>query len=173
MTEGPNLFGNLLLTRNGDQLILHSKNNARWFGVLYGGIAVMWTNSWISAGNWTDPNYWFGSVAGVAFILIGGFFALPRTITTIFDLRSRQVAFNTTIWRYQRTHIYSFADVAGLGFSQDDDTSCMPMLKIKNGPSRWLATVNVKFDPSNMETLRTVCTETGLRALPTGRWSLV
>jgi hypothetical protein len=124
----------------------------------------------VTAVDTADAGYWDTLAFAVAILMGGGFFALPRTITTTFDLRSREVTFKTTIWKHHRSRTYSFADVVGLGLSARPD-GYMPRMKIKNGPSLSLATRTVKPDP-NAEILKTVCTGTGLRSLPTGRWGL-
>src|SRR5262245_53527127 len=128
--------GGLSLKREGDKLILYSQNSVRWFGVLFGGFAVIWTIGWINQGG-----AWFGLLIGIAFAGIGGFLMLPRTITTTFDTRSRRVHHNINIcngW-YQRSTTYSFAEIAGVGVKEynNEGYTYMPIIKLKGGGTRW------------------------------------
>jgi hypothetical protein len=180
---GPTILGNdLILTHNRDQMVLVSGGNIGVFGILVVGFGVLWTVALALLAFSISPvgsNYWYALMTGIVFIMFGAIPALPRTITVVFDLDTRQVVFNTRKGRFRRKHAYSFADVAALGISRNDagfwnrdDRSCMPMLSIKDGPCWRLSTLNVDID-RNSEILKKVCNASGLRFAPSGRWGLL
>jgi hypothetical protein len=163
----------LRLERQGDALIVHSRHIARWVGVLLVGFGLylIWriygiglpNQSWLAL-----LAYWFGLVLGVMFLGIGVFLLLPREIITTFDLRCRRVVHHLSIghgW-YERRRTYAFAEIAGLrlhGHDAEPD-SCMPVMMLLNGETRWLSTANGNYLIC-ATTIEAICAVTGLPKL--------
>jgi hypothetical protein len=175
------------LKREGDKLILHSKNDMKWLGLVIGVIVPWWAWGWYTHAA-SEYLRWFGLLIALPMIAFGGFLLLPRTITTIFDARERRAIVVVSIawgW-YQRSNTYSFADIVGVGFKDyrmlfrlvgGEAASHpweMPVMKLQNGRIRWLATLptNLWHWPRHAryaeyaDDLAAVCTATGLEQLP-------
>jgi hypothetical protein len=163
----------LRLERQGDALILHASNGARWLGALGGGLGLylIWriygiglpNQSWLAL-----LAYCFGLVLGVMFLGIGVFLLLAREITTTFDLRSRRVVHHLSIghgW-YERRRTYAFSEIAGLRLNGHDaeSDSCMPVMMLLNGETRWLSTANGSYLIC-ATTIEAICEVTGLQKL--------
>ena len=117
---GPSASRHIRLERKDDTLVLRATNAAWWFGALFGGFSVFWLLGWIRQETGGGLSYWSGVVMGVAFVLVALFLFLPREVNTIFDLRSRRVLRNVTFCKglYERRHVYSFDEIAGLGVKE-------------------------------------------------------
>jgi len=174
---GHMIQGDLRLERQGNALIVHSRHNARWLGVLGGGFAlyVIWRIYGIGIPNQSVLAflaYWFGLAIGVMFLGISVFLSLPREVTTTFDLRSHRVVHHVGIgggW-YERRRTYAFAEVAGLrlnGYDAEPD-SYMPVMMLRNGERRWLSTANASYLICET-TIEAICAVTGLQKLGVGR----
>jgi hypothetical protein len=139
------------LNRDGSRLILRSNGSAFWFGAFFAGFAVFWLSKWTAGSNVNGGvAYLLGALVGVSFVIIGLAIMVPRTITTIFDLQNRRVVHDISLangW-YRITRSYSFFDVASLGASEhnsDSSYSYMPVMRLRNGETRWLAAWNGSF----------------------------
>jgi hypothetical protein len=171
----------LRLERQGGALILHSKHNARWLGALLGGFALFFLIKLFSMPTQSGHTlvallaYWFIVIIGVAFAGIGVLLALPREVTTTFDLRSHRVVHHLSIgcgW-YERRRSYAFAEIAGLrlnGYAAEPD-SYMPVVMLRNGEPRWLSTANGSYLIC-ATTIEAICGVTGLRKLGVARQGL-
>jgi hypothetical protein len=141
-----NITGGFDLQRERDILTLRASNRARWFGALFGGFALFWMWGWIQQGTGGDISYWLGLALGSSFAVIGFILLLRHEITTIFELRSRRVLINVQLcngW-YERRQTYAFDEVASLGVKEyaGEGYSYMPVLVLRSGKTRWLATMN-------------------------------
>jgi len=169
--------GDLRLERQSDALIMHSRHNARWLGALLVGFALyfIWCIYGIRPPNQNGlalVGYWFGVVIGVTFLGVGVFLALPREVTTTFDLRSHRVGHHVSIARgwYERRRTYAFAEIAGLRLTEHDGVphSYMPVMTLRNGETRWLSTANGSYLICAM-TIEAICAVTGLQKLGIAR----
>jgi len=146
---GPSASRHIRLERKDDALVLRATNAPWWFGALFGGFFVFWLLGWIRQETGGGLSYWSGVVMGVAFVLVGLFLFLPREVNTIFDLRSRRVLRNVTFCKglYERRHVYSFDEIAGLGVKEygangSEGYSYIPVMVLRGGKTRWLAANN-------------------------------
>ena len=133
--------GDLRLEHQDNALIVRSKHNARWYGALGVGIALIFLIQWTSV---PAPSglallaYWFGLVIGVvAPAGIGVFLLLPREVITTFDLRCHRVVHHVSIGRgwYERRRTYAFTEIAGLrlnGYDPEPDS-----LHASHDPAEW------------------------------------
>ena len=157
--------GSLHLVRDGDALVLRARNAAWWFGALIGGFAVFWLIGWNRQSTDGGLGYWCGMGMGIFFAGIGFFLLLPREITTRFDVRSRRVLHNVSFCRgmYERRHTYAFDEIKGLGVKEyaNEGYSYMPVLVLRGGKLRWLATANGGY-LAFARTIEEVCAATGL-----------
>jgi hypothetical protein len=156
---------NFHLDRQGDALILQALNGNQWFGALFGGFALFWVIGWIIQEKERGLGFWLGLVVGVTFIAVGIFLLVPRRITTIFDVRSRQVLHHISIgygW-HERRHSYTFDEIAGLGVKEyaGEGYSYLPVLILRTGKMRWLAAGNGGY-LAYAKTIEDVCAATGL-----------
>jgi hypothetical protein len=169
--------GDLRLERQGNALILKSKHNARWLGVLVGGFALFVLFKLFNVPAQSGFGllvYCFSVAIGVAILGIGVFLSLPREVTTTFDPDSRRVVHHVSIGqgRYERRRTNAFAEVLGLrlnGYAAEPD-SYMPVMKLY-GETRWLSTANASFLICET-TIEAICAETGLQKLGVGRQRL-
>jgi hypothetical protein len=131
----------LELDRSVDQLTVRSASRTNWAaGILVAiGIWALWT----IAHAHVDPANPIGPferiVIPMAFVVVGVYFMLSRTVTTVFDLQSQQV--RQTVLRlnrwHARTRVYSFADIASVGVNLADGTF-VPKIHLKSGANIWL-----------------------------------
>ena len=171
--------GDLRLEHQDNALIVRSKHNARWYGALGVGIALIFLIQWTSV---PAPSglallaYWFGLVIGVvAPAGIGVFLLLPREVITTFDLRCHRVVHHVSIGRgwYERRRTYAFTEIAGLrlnGYDPEPDFY-MPVMILRNGETRWLSTANSSYLICAM-TIEAICEVTGLQKLGVARQRL-
>jgi hypothetical protein len=141
------LSGGFDLSRESDALILRATNGGvRWFGALFGGFAIFRLSVWIPQGAGGGIGYWFGIGIGLTFVVVGAFLLVRREITTIFDLRTRRVLVNVNFcngW-YERRQTYTFDEIASVGVKEyvNEGYSYMPVLVLRRGKTRYLATIN-------------------------------
>jgi hypothetical protein len=104
-------------------------------------------------------------------IVVSVSLVLPRSVITIFDLRSQRALRRVNIfgWPY-RTRAYSFAEIAGLGVVRGlkiDERDPMPAISLKDGTMLPLGTINLNrfhvSDSSCAESIDAICTATGLQ----------
>ena len=165
---GPSAARHLRLERKGDALVLRATDAAWWFGALFGGFAVFWLLGWIRQGTGGALTYWGGVLMGVAFVIVGLFLLLPREVNTIFDLRSCRVLHNVSFCKglHEHRQAYSFDEIAGLGVKEygAEGYSYMPVMVLRGGKTRWLATNNGGY-LAMANTIDDVCSATGLAKL--------
>jgi hypothetical protein len=108
-----------------------------WFGAIFAGFAIFFW--WGILTGHEDPAYpSFGPLVTVpsgvllplVFFVVGVSWMLPRTVTTVFDLRSQEI--RRTVSRlngwYIRTRVYPFADVASVGLTQPEHGGYRPVI---------------------------------------------
>lgn len=139
VNASPNL--SFELERKGDLLTARSAQDQSWFGWLFIAMTAVFALAWIStkAGN---SGFFGGLVTCAVLICAGAAFVFPRAITTAFDLRARTVAHTIAIGRiYQKRRTYGFDEIASLGIdeSYNDGYQYMPVLRLRDGQTRWLA----------------------------------
>jgi hypothetical protein len=156
--------GDIHLEREGDALILRSRSTARWVGALFAGIALVLLIGLLRQGPQPSIGYWFGILFIMTFLGFGLFLALPRRVTTRFDLRSRRVLHTVSIGRWDvRQRSYSFAEIASLGVKEfySEGYSYLPVMTLHSGTTHWLAASNGGYMPY-AKTIGEVCEATGL-----------
>jgi len=135
--------GNLHFDRAGDALLLRSVHTGAWLGAIGCAFSVCWTIFWLHGAS-DHATSLFGLLIGIFLIVASAFCMLPRMVTTVFDLRSERIVHSISIcdgW-YRLDRTYSFAEVECIAIKHDavDGYSYIPVLELKNGQTRWLAT---------------------------------
>ncbi len=160
--------------RSDDELIVQSEPTSaftKWIGALFAGFALCWTIAWNRIDGRSEVAYWLVLTFGMILIVVSVSIMLPRSVITIFDLRSRRTLRRVNIfgWPY-RTRAYSFAEIAGLGVvrgSKIDERDPMPVIALKNGTMLPLGTFNLnRFHVSDSDCAKSIdaiCTATGLQ----------
>src|SRR6266566_8455745 len=162
------IMANLSLKREQGTLILRSQNSCRWFGLFFAAFPVFWLIGWVRP----EPNVWVVLAGSIASAAIGGLMMLPWAITTVFDLRRRQVLIDVSSGYgfYRHSRDYAFADIAGIELwldFQDTSMGC-PVLKLRNGETRKLAISYVSRAESE-GFMAEICAATGLPRIADGR----
>lgn len=129
----------LLIERTDDELIVQSEPTiafTKWAGALLAGYALCWTMGWNQYAARSEVVYRFGLIFGVISIVVSVSLMFPRSVKTIFDLRSRRLLRRMDIfgWRY-RTRTYLFAEIAGIGLVRGlkiDERDPMPVIALGN-----------------------------------------
>jgi hypothetical protein len=164
----------LRFERTDDDLIVQSEPTSaftKWLGALFAGFALCWTIAWNRHDARSEVVYWLVLTFGVILIIVSISLMLPRSVITIFNLRSRRILRSINIfgWPY-RTHTYSFAEIAGVSFvrgSKIDERDPMPVIALKNGTMLPLGTFNLNrfhvSDSGCAKSIDTICTATGLQ----------
>jgi hypothetical protein len=118
---------------------------------------------------------WTGYFFLAGFFVVGVSFVLPRSVITIFDLRSRSVFRKENIFPWPNRNLrYSFKEIAGLGVdrpkSDDRDTVPyhLPVIVLQSGKMLQLGTFSIRFrrsvtdDTSYAKSIDAICAATGL-----------
>jgi hypothetical protein len=136
MVDSGNSKRDFELVRSVDQLSVRSTCRTNWAAGIFVAIGI-WA-FWALAHGHVDPANPIGPferiVIPAAFVVVGAYFMLARTVKTVFDLQSRQV--RQTVLRfngwYTRARVYSFADIASVGVNMADGT-IVPKIHLKSG----------------------------------------
>jgi hypothetical protein len=140
----------LHIERTDDELIVQSEPTSaftKWIGALFAGFALCWTIALTRIDAWSEVAYWLVLTFGMILIVVSVSLVLPRSVITIFDLRSQRALRRVNIfgWPY-RTCAFSFAEIAGLGVVRGlkiDERDHMPAISFKNGTMLPLGTFNL------------------------------
>jgi hypothetical protein len=169
------------IERTDNELTVRSNPTSaitKWCGALVAGFALSsliigWNRS--SAENITeDVVGWIGLVLMVIFLVVGISFVFPRSVITVFDLRSQRILRREHVFAWHnRTRTYSFAEIACVGVSRsntNDDESLpviMPVISLKNGTMLPLCTLSfVRSEVSDSgcaKSIDAICAATGLQ----------
>ena len=164
----------LHIERTDDELIVQSEPTSaftKWIGALFAVFALCWTIVLTRIDAWSEVTYWLVFTFGMILIVVSVSLVLPRSVITIFELRSQRALRRVNIfgWPY-RTRAYSFAEIAGLGVVRGlkiDERDPMPAISLKNGTMLPLGTFNLNrfqiSDAGCAESLDAICTATGLQ----------
>jgi hypothetical protein len=111
------------IERTADQLIVRTRDRHGCFGGIFVviGIAELWLLLKISP----DPLIASFIVLHAAVFIIGGILvSWPRSVTTVFDLGSKEVRRTAINWRNlaNSSRRIPFAEIASIGFDQPDST---------------------------------------------------
>ena len=166
----------MTIDRSDDALTICSQRRGmNWLGAGFAAFSLYWTLTWNRHDAQREAIYWLGLGVGIIFILIGVLLLLPRSILTIFDLRSRRVRrrMNVFGWTY-RDQTYAFSEIAGVGIiggSQRDNRDPIPILILKTGHKLPLNTIRTyRLDAGESESIKsieTICAATGLQKIDT------
>jgi hypothetical protein len=166
--------GGLRIDRTDDELIVQSEPTSaftKWIGALFTGFALYWTIAWYRHDARSEVAYWLVFTFGMILIIVSVSLMFSRSVITIFDLRSQRALRSMNIfgWPY-RTRVYSFAEIAGIGFvrgSKIDERDPMPVIALKNGTMLPLGTSNLNrfhvSDSGCAESIDAICTATSLQ----------
>jgi len=162
----------MTIERTDDALIVRShRRGINWIAAAFTAFSLYWILSWNRHDAQGEAVYWSGLGTGIIFVLIGIFLLLPRSVLTIFDLRSQRVRRSVNVfgWTY-RDQSYPFADIAGVGISegsQSDNRDPTPVLRLKAGPTLPLDTFRTyRWDVGESEgvnQVEAICAATGLK----------
>jgi hypothetical protein len=164
----------LHIERTDNELIVQSEPTSaftKWIGALFGGFALCWTIALTRIDDWGEAAYWLVIIFGIILIVVSVSLVLPRSVITIFDLRSQRVLRRVNVfgWPY-RTRGYPFAEIAGLGVvrgSKIDERDPMPAISLKNGTMLPLGTFSLSrfqiSDSGCAKFIDAICTATGLQ----------
>lgn len=164
----------LRFERKDDELIVQSGPTSaftKWLSALLAGFTLCWTITLNRLDALSEVVYWPGFAFGVTLIVVSISLMLPRSVITIFDLRSRRILRSANIFsRPYRTRRYSFSEIAGVGFvrgSKIDERDPMPVIALKNGTMLPLGTFNFNrfhvSDSGCAKSIDAICTATGLQ----------
>jgi hypothetical protein len=166
----------MTIDRSDDALTIRSQRRGiNWLGAAFVAFSLYWTLSWNRHDARDETTYWLGLGTGIIFVLIGILVFLPRSILTIFDLRSRRVRRRVSAfgWTY-RDQTYPFSEIAGVGIiegSQSDNREPVPILILKTGHQLPLNTTwTYRWDVGESESIKsieTICAATGLQKIIT------
>jgi hypothetical protein len=168
------LGSGLHIERTDDELIIQSEPTSaltKWIGALFAGFALCWTIALTRIDPRSEVAYWIVLTFGMILIVVSVSLVLPRSVITIFDLRSQRALRRVNIfgWPY-RTRAYSFAEIAGLAVVRGlkiDERDPMPAISLKDGTMLPLGTINLNrfhvSDSSCAESIDAICTATGLQ----------
>lgn len=154
-----------------DALIVRSpQRGINWFGAAFAAFAIYWTLNWNRHDAQSEEVYWLGLAGGIVFILIGIAWFLPRSITTIFDLRAQCVRRRMSVFgQTYRDQSYSFSEIAGIGIldgSENDNRDSLPVIILKSGPVLPLNTIRTYRidvgDKESVDQVEAICAATGL-----------
>ena len=164
----------LHIKRTDDELIVQSEPTSaftKWIGALFAGFALCWTIALVRIDARSEVAYWLVLTFGMILIIVSVSLVLPRSVITIFDLRSQRALRRVNIfgWPY-RTCAFSFAEIAGLGVVRGlkiDERDPMPAISLKDGTMLPLGTFNLtRFyvnDSGCAKSIDTICSATGLQ----------
>jgi hypothetical protein len=119
----------LHLERKGDELIVRGVRTSigvKLFGAAFAGFSLLWIFLWNRHDAASDLAYANGFLLAAIFIVVGVSLMIPKSVTTIFDLRSRQVRRSVSPLRTNDDAIALAFDVDIAGGFQADG-SCSPM----------------------------------------------
>jgi len=157
-----------------DELIVQSEPTSAFtkrIGALITGFALCWTIALTRIDGRSEVSYWLVLTFGIIMIVVSVSLVLPRSVITVFNLRSQRALRRVNIfgWPY-RTRGYSFAEIAGLGVvrgSEIDERDPMPVISLKNGTILPFGLFNLdRFQISDSgcaKSIDTICGVTGLR----------
>ena len=157
--------------RSDDALIVRSPHRGiNWLGAVFATFALFWTLSWNRHDAQGEDAYWRGLGIGISFILVGIALLLPRSIVTIFDLRTRRVGRRMSVFGLTyRNQSYPFSEIKGVGIiegSQDDNRDSLPVIILKSGAVLTLNTTRTyRVDVGDKEAIDhvvAVCAATAL-----------
>jgi hypothetical protein len=117
----------------------------------------------------TGQLYWFGLVLGLGALGLGAFLSSPRSVTTTFDLGTRQVVYEHSSGE---RHVYSMAEISGVGLKKyggfysffENTPPHVPVMALRDGKTLWLAVYN-GGDPMMSRSVKGICSATGLKEL--------
>jgi hypothetical protein len=168
MNDGEYLEGDLRLERDGDKLIVRSRNMQQIRGAVAIGIGcLVWFFSTRPLPFYDVPlPQPFSYLLAIFCLVLGAYGILPHRVTTIFDTQSRQVQQTVSIrnrWS-KRTRIYSFTDIASIGFDQyqsDDGPAYHPVMRLNDGT---VVKLKAPYGNSNdVDAIRAIVAATGLQ----------
>jgi hypothetical protein len=165
----------LNIERDGDTLTIRAKNSiTRWLGGLFAGAGLGLV---ITAANpHTDrlSHIWIVLLCGVFSAGCGVYLIVPHVYTTIFNSRSRQVVYSTSICnRAPKMEHYSFEEITGIGLNKSIGIShCSPYLQLKERGRRLLLSPHNGFVSvsAGVTLLEAICAATGLPVLDLDSW---
>ena len=130
----------LHLERKGDELIVRGVRTSigvKLFGAAFASFSLLWIFLWNRHDAASDLAYASGFLLAAIFIVVGVSLMIPKSVTTIFDLRSRQVRRSVTMLNRWPRHSssYAFEAVAGVGviWSKNDEHDLTPVISLKDG----------------------------------------
>ena len=138
----PMLPKEMHIERDGDKLVVTSENTQQFAGFVSIAIGVaallLVSRINISAPDGL-PSMAIGAFVALVFIAFGATFLFPRRVTTVFDLRSREVrrtADTPKWWKPMRTQTALFADIVSIGFNQpggSEDGTYNAVIRLRTG----------------------------------------
>ena len=154
----------MLLTRQGQLLILRSRTMTLWGGLFFAGAALVMLYVLVRHEG-GGVLYWFVVSISAGIAAIAGFMMLPQTVTTIFDPENGQVMQTRRFGHglIERTRTYRFGDIESIGLKQSgrEPFAYIPILRLRGGKSRLLA-VDAGSYFAHAEVIKIVCEATGL-----------
>jgi hypothetical protein len=160
----------LEVDRKEHSLIVRSERriDTRITGALLGGLGVPFLWLWIKAadqigGHWYLPVVW---MVWMVWTFICLSLAVPRVVTTVVDLQSRQVLHDLdSVWGWYRRHrSCAFADVAGVGierYSGRGGVSYRPVIVMTDHRAIKLGAGNGGPEGQSVNVADIICAATG------------
>ena len=173
MIDSVELKCDIELDRSADQLTVRSTRGPNWFGAIFAGFALFFW--WGILTGHEDPAYPpvgplgivpLGILLPLVLFVVGVSLMLPRTVTTVFDLRSREI--RRTMSRlngwYARTRVYPFGDVESVGLTEPESGGYRPQIYLKSGARISLNVTDRNVDRETYTAaIESISAATGLR----------
>jgi hypothetical protein len=168
MVDGTEFERDLQLDRSADELTVRSMRGTKWFGAIFAGFGLFF--GWGILTAHADPAYPtvgpLGHLLPFVFFVIGVSVMLPCTVTTVFDLRSREIRRTVSKlsgW-YARTRVYPFDDVESVGLSEPESGGYRPQIYLKSRARISLNATDRNVDRgSYTAAIESISMQTGLR----------
>jgi hypothetical protein len=165
----------LWIERDGDMLTVRAENGiTRWLGALFLGVGLGLVIAAANTHTGQVSRPWIVFFCGAFSVGCGVFLIVPRVHTTIFDSRSRQIVYTTSIWnRAPHTGLYAFEEITGLVLNKSIGIShCSPYLELKERGRRLLLSPNSGFVSvsAGVDLMEAICAATGLPVLDLDSW---
>jgi hypothetical protein len=166
MVDSAELERDFELDRSADQLTVCSRRGPNWFGAIFAGFAIFFW--WGILTGHQDPAYppigFLGVLLSLVFFVLGVSLMLPCIVTTVFDLRSREI--RRTVSRlngWSRTRVYPFGDIESVGLTEPESGGYRPQIYLKSGARISLSVTDRNVDRETYTAaIKSISVATGL-----------
>jgi hypothetical protein len=167
-------YRGLQIERDGDTLTIRTKNSIRWLGALFVGAGLGFMFAAANPHADQISHTWIALLCGMYSVGCGVFLLVPQAYTTMFNSRSRQVVYSTSIChRAPKMERYSFEEITGIALNESIGIShCSPYLELKEHKKRLLLSPHSGFVgvSAGVTLMEAICAATSLPVLDLDSW---